>query len=219
MIKLNKFIACAAAVASIGFASTASAFGKSYTVSITNITKGIYFTPFLVTTHSSAADLFEVGTPASEELGVMAEGGDVSGLVSVLEASGQARSIATGEGLLAPGQTVEFEVEAWGRDRLSATAMLLPTNDAFAGLDSVALPRFGSHTYYALAYDAGTEANDELCMSIPGPMCGGEPFSPEDEGEGYVIPHAGIHGEGELSRAEYNWQGAVVKVVITRNRY
>lgn len=41
--------------------------------------------------------------------------------------------------------------------------MLIPTNDAFVGMDSIAIPTEpGTYTYYLNAYDAGTELNDEL---------------------------------------------------------
>ena len=44
-------------------------------VSITNLTQGNYFTPRLVVAHTDAADLFEVGTPASTALAWLAEAG------------------------------------------------------------------------------------------------------------------------------------------------
>jgi hypothetical protein len=46
--------------------------------------------------------------------------------------------------------------------------MLNPTNDSFVALNNVRLPRFG-RTYTAIAYDAGSEINDELCVNIPSP--------------------------------------------------
>ena len=92
--------------------------------------------------------------------------------------------------------------------------MLLPTNDTFVGLDAVRLPLRGKATFYANAYDAGSEPNDELCVNIPGPTCGGIGISAEEGGEGYVFPSPGIHGEGDLSVAQYNWQGPVAKVTV-----
>ena len=96
--------------------------------------------------------------------------------------------------------------------------MLLPTNDTIVALRSKALPwyRHGKMTYYMKAYDGGSETNDELCANIPGPHCAGVPFSPEDEGEGYIYPSPGIHGEADLSRATYNWHGPVAMVTIVR---
>jgi hypothetical protein len=62
-----------------------------------------------------------------------------------------------------PG-SVSGTLELSPRNRhLSVVAMLLPTNDAFAGLDSVEIPRKpGTYVYFLPAYDAGTEANDEV---------------------------------------------------------
>ena len=45
--------------------------------------------------------------------------------------------------------------------------MLVNTNDAFTGLDSVKL-RGGTHVYEVGAYDAGTEVNNESASHIPG---------------------------------------------------
>lgn len=53
--------------------------------------------------------------------------------------------------------------------------MLVTTNDAFAALNGVRLPRRGSTSFSSVAYDAGSEANTENCSDIPGPPCG-NPF-------------------------------------------
>ena len=67
------------------------------------------------------------------------------------------------------------------------------------------------------AYDSGTEENDELCNNIPGPQCGGDGFD-EADGEGYVVPHAGLHGEAELERKLYSWGDPVAMVTIRMMR-
>ena len=190
-----------------------------YTVEVTNITSGIVFTPFIVAAHRDRdrVAFFEVGETASDELAAIAEAGDIGPMRARLEALPPRLigDIAQTDGLLQPGASATVElVTTRTMDHLSLAAMLLPTNDSFSALNSVALPRRGSVTFYAPAYDAGTELNDEYCMSIPGPQCGGTALSPEDSGEGYVFPSPGIHGEAELSRAAYNWQGPVIKVVV-----
>ncbi|MEJ2742738.1 MAG: spondin domain-containing protein [Gammaproteobacteria bacterium] len=67
-------------------------------------------------------------------------------------------------GLLAPSTTSEavtFDTEDF--PYLSLLTMLIPTNDAFAGLDSLEIPTTpGTYTYTLNAYDAGTELNDEI---------------------------------------------------------
>lgn len=191
----------------------------TYLITITNITKNIQFTPFLATTHRSDVQLFEVGTAASEDLAKIAEGGDISPLKATLEANNRVIDTAASAGLLMPGASVSMEIEAGKypalNGKLSLVSMLLPTNDNFVALNSVALPNKGTKTYFANAYDAGSELNDESCANIPGPTCGGEGYSVEG-GEGYIYPAPGIHGEGDLSSAMYDWDGAVVKVAVKR---
>ncbi|BFM06056.1 spondin domain-containing protein [Halioxenophilus aromaticivorans] len=188
---------------------------KTYKVTITNITKSIAFTPFIAATHNKATDFYSVGEPASEELAALAEGGDVVPLMDTLLVNHRVNDIETTEGLLQPGNSVSFTITtAPGARFFSTAAMLLPTNDTFVGLDTVRLPLRGKATFYAHAYDAGSEMNDELCISIPGPTCGGEGVSAGEDDEGYVYPSPGIHGEGDLSTATYNWQGPVAKVTI-----
>lgn len=192
---------------------------RKYEITLTNITKGISFTPFLATSHNRHIALFEVGESASEEVGAVAEGGDISGLKDQLDQSHRVADTAATEGLLVPGASTTFTLESGrGYGRFSLISMLLPTNDSMAALMGAKLPKRGSATYFMNAYDAGTETNDESCAHIPGPQCGGVPFSPEDNGEGYIFPAAGIHGEGDLSREAYQFDGPVVKVTVTRVR-
>lgn len=102
--------------------------------------------------------------------------------------------------------------------------MLIPTNDAFVALNGVDLPRnFEPVTFDAIAYDAGTEINDELCASIPGPNfieCGGPGGggAPAAGAEGYVHVHAGIHGVGDLNEARRDWRNPTARVVVRRVR-
>jgi hypothetical protein len=67
----------------------------------------------------------------------------------------------------------------------------------------------------ALAYDAGSEMNDELCSNIPGPQCGGAPFS-MGLAEGYVHISRGISGEGDLAASAYDWRNPVARVSVSR---
>ena len=94
--------------------------------------------------------------------------------------------------------------------------MLLPTNDTFVAVNSMSLPkRASSGLALALAYDAGSEENDELCVNIPGPHCGGSPFS-AGLAEGYVHISRGISGEGDLYASDYDWRNPVAHVSIRR---
>ncbi len=210
-------------------ASSASANGYAtrYEVTITNITKGQTFTPILAATHSPSISIFELGSPASTELEILAEGGDTAPLAGVIDAAGG--STTASEGLLAPGESVSLVVEARrGRNVLSVAAMLIPTNDTFFALNGVRLPWFGPRSYDAPGYDAGTEANDQSCGSMPGPRCGGEGHSPgPNEGdEGFVHIGNGFHDLGEvdedgnevLGPFTYDWRNSVARVVVRRIR-
>ena len=66
----------------------------------------------------------------------------------------------------------------------------------------------------ANAYDAGTETNDELRSTVAG--LGGETYSPNDSGEGYVTIHAGVHGIGDLDAATMDWRNPVAEIIIER---
>jgi len=145
---------------------------RVYSVTVTNITKATQFTPIAAATHTRAIALFELGQPASTELADVAESGSIGALAAALEGSAAVNSVAATEGLLAAGDSVTFEISANRRTRnLSMAAMILPTNDSFMALDTVRLPHYGSVTYRASGYDAGSEPNDELCANIPGPTC------------------------------------------------
>ncbi len=193
--------------------------GKVYEVTVTNLTRGQNFTPILAASHRSLNyPFFNAGEPASEALAALAEGGDTAPLNNVLNANPRVYQTVTTNGLLAPGESVTFQLKVRsGRDRISLVAMLVPTNDAFFSLQNLPLPRGHRRVVeYGPAYDAGTEPNDELCVNIPGPYCSGEGGSPGAGGEGFVHIHAGIHGSGDLTTADFDWRNPVVRVVITR---
>ena len=210
-------------------AATASASNlPTYEVTVTNVTRGQTFTPILVTTHRPSIALFELGAPASPELEVLAEDGGTGPFVALLESLGRTvGDVTSGDSLLAPGESVSFEIEGnpW-RHVLSVAAMLIPTNDTFFAIDSVRLPRYGQSTFLANAYDSGTEFNDQSCANMPGPRCGGEGLSAAaGEGdEGFVYISNGFHDLGTedangfevLGPAVYDWRNPVARVTVKR---
>jgi archaellum component FlaF (FlaF/FlaG flagellin family) len=189
----------------------------SYEVTITNITNSINFTPILVSSHRKGVSLYEPGSPASDELTAIAEGGDIAPLTAVLQDDSRVADVQNSAGLLGPGESVTVTVSAkHGARNISIASMMLPTNDGFIALNSVKAPRHGTATYYSPGYDAGTEPNDELCISIPGPTCGGVGLSPDAGGEGYVHINRGIHGIGDLAPDVYDWRNPVARITISR---
>ena len=192
----------------------------TYQVNITNLVPAQIFTPVLVATHNSSATLFTPGIPASAELGTLAETGNVTPLTTLLNADTNVMDVQNSGGLHGPGNTGGVVVT--GSDtfnRLSLAAMLIPTNDAFVGL-STTLPAAGEiKVLYAYAYDAGTEVNDERCASIPGPSypeCGGPGTGgAPGGGEGMVLIHSGIRGDGDFGRS-CDWKNPVARITIRK---
>ena len=189
-----------------------------YEVTITNLTRGETFTPFMVATHKKGTHIFRLGEPASPELAAIAEGGDFGPLSTQLMDSGVAYDIATNGALLAPGASTTIMVKmAKGFKYISLTSMMIPTNDAFIAVNGIRGPKQNrKRVVMSPAYDAGSEPNDELCANIPGPVCGGAGGSPDADGEGYVHIHAGIQGIGDLNSADFDWRNPTARIVIKR---
>ncbi len=166
----------------------------SISVSVTNLTHGLHFTPLAVSLHKDSFHFFEAGGQASNNLQAMAEGGDIAGLVT--DATNAAEKIVSNpaEGLLAPGATTDniafSRTEGDAFQYLSAVAMVLPSNDGFMGLNSWKVPTEpGTYTINVNAYDAGTEANNELIVDGSGAVgVIGIPAAPGGD--------AGINGTG-----------------------
>ncbi len=163
-------------------------------IKLTNLTQGLHFTPILITAHSSENNLFTTATPASTALQTMAEGGNIEPLITEATAANSDMVANPAEGLLAPtSSTMASLTTSDGNNYLSLTAMLLPTNDGFVGLDSWMIPsEAGTYTIYLNAYDAGTEANDERVVDGSGAL--GTPGIPAAPGG-----NAGMNGSGVTS--------------------
>jgi hypothetical protein len=222
--------------ASLLYAPLGFAGDRELQVEVTNLTNAIYFTPLLVAMHDRNTHLFELGIPASEHLQAMAEGGDLSGLISDLQITGHSYVENPASGLLAPGASTQavFNTTRWGERRLSIVGMLLPTNDGFVGADSIKLPKHrGTYTYYLYGYDAGTEANDEIITGGGAPNTPGIPADPGmNAGSGGIASvgpdynqtvhiHRGnigdrdpLGGDSDLDARIHTWQGPVAKVVV-----
>jgi len=215
-------VAIAIAAGTVPFGS-ALAQDRGFEVTVTNLTRGQQFTPILVASHREGVRLFDLGSPASPQLATLAEEGNTAPLAALLGSMPEVKDIAVSAGLLDPGASVSIFVEAGGRfDRVSLAAMLIPTNDGFFAIDDAEGPNGNrTLTLYSPAYDAGSEVNDELCASIPGPFfdeCGGPGGGAMVAGgeEGYVHIHAGIHGIGDLNAAARDWRNPVAQIAIRR---
>jgi len=205
-------------------------------ISVQNLTQGIHFTPFIIAGHDDQTHLFEVGKAASTSLQMMAEGGNISGLASDVMASGGEVLSNPNMGLLAPAGMIEaFDFDSGANGYLSITSMLLPTNDAFAGVDAWKIPtEAGSYVLFLNAYDAGTEANNELLTANSGaPGVLGIPADPGgmtgSGGSGVAMSdtNTSVHihrgslgdddnagGKSDLDNTVHRWLNPVLKVTI-----
>ena len=193
---------------------------RTYRVTIENLTSGQPISPALYVAHTRQVDLFEVGQPASQAVADVAE--DAIAQTGINQLTGAPGVAAVGAGPSAPigprGRG-SFEFTTQGNANVfSFVAMLVNTNDAFIGLDSVQLTG-ARQTFDVNVYDAGSEVNDQLASNIPGPCCGDTGRNGTNE-NGFIAPHPNIQaGVGDLSPAQYGWfPGSVARVTIERVR-
>jgi len=196
--------------------SLAHAGGDSvYRVTITNATSHQVLTPALLIAHDARFRLFSVGAVASDGLAYQAENGDPSIVHGEVAGAAGVADIRTG-GLILPGQSESIDIVADKKSLLTYTAMLATTNDGFASLNGVELPK-KSAQYFAYAYDAGSEMNNETCTYIPGPPCTMESGNARSEtGEGFISIHNGIHGGNDLNPKQLDWRGPVAVITVER---
>lgn len=216
----------------------------TWDVSVLNLTHGNHFTPLLLTAHDQSTHLFEVGSAASLPIEHMAECGHLNPLLATTEVgAADADTIADPNGgALAPGSSTMASLTTTAT-HLSIVAMVLPTNDAFVGLDSLQVPTVaGTYTYYLNAYDAGTEGNDEVLTTTGTcgytdtglmPAAPGGDSDTAGSGSGVVAfgsddTNTNIHihrgalgdaiadgsGKSDLVSSIHRWQNPVAKITI-----
>jgi hypothetical protein len=189
--------------------------GRRYKVTVTNLTRGQVITPPVAIVHDDAYRLFDLGSPAIPELAALAEDGNAAPLRALLETDPSVLGTEMASSPVMPGATSIFEVTVHGPYRfLTVAGMLATSNDAFFAVRGESIPAAGVRTVEAEAYDAGSEANLELCRDVPGPPCGNGGVRHTDGAEGYVHVHAGIHGIGDLVPAQHDWRNPVTEVRI-----
>lgn len=214
---------------------TSSIMAAEVDVKIVNATGGNYFTPLLVTAHPDSTTLFSTGETATTSLQKMAEGGDIADLASDVTAIGAAVVTNPATGLLAPGKsTTAMLTTDTSNTHLSIVAMILPTNDGFVALNSWKVPtEAGTYTVTLNAYDAGTEANNEVINGGGALGVLGIPADPggdvatggtgvDAKAEGFVHIHRGVLGDtnsmggiSDLKSTKHRWLNPIAKAIIT----
>lgn len=212
--------------------------GKTYRVTITNLTPGQPLTPPVLLTHSNRTGIFELGEEASSDIQALAENGNSGPLLTTLSGDLDVHDVVEGLAPLIPANnpgavgfesSATFTIRARGRARyLSFASMLICTNDGFTGLDTVRLPK-KRVTIYSVAYDARTEENTEDFIDMVPPCQGligvgsGDPgtgtSNPLIGEDGIIIPHVGIIGGNDLIPGVHGWTDPVARIVIERVRH
>ena len=223
---LKSSLAALAIVAAVGLAGPAASVGGDggrgvYEIKVTNLTKGQDFAPIVAASHRRGVRFFKLGQPASRQLESLAEEGDIGPLERVLRANRRVLDTDSTFRHVRPGRSVTLRVRFDGPfNRISLAGMLVPTNDGFVALNGVRGPGDRAPlTLRAPGYDAGSEANDELCTSLPAParFCGATPRpGPAPDAEGFVHIHRGIQGIGNLDEAVSDWRNPIAEIVIRR---
>jgi len=186
------------------------------TIEVTNLAFGQPLGRFFVMSHSDEVPpLFELGNPATNALALLAETGDPQYLVHSY--TGRPGVFYVGiHDFGAPyegGESTHITLPVTEvYNYITIAAMAVNTNDCFVAVNGVQLD-VGDSPFLGLGYDAGSEENNEMCSSVPGPAC--PPDSGNEDsgnGEGFVHVHRGISGIGDLSAEAYKWLNPMIRV-------
>lgn len=249
-----KTLALTSAISSALLMTSITSVAQELEITVSNLTNGIYFTPLLVAAHDANTFAFRSGTTASTELATLAEGGNPAPLKTLLDNANANTSVnpvaaeaaldpleelPEGDpGFLAPGVSTSLVLSTDDENnRLSFAAMLLPTNDGFVGLDSWKIPtEAGTYSINLNAYDAGTEANDEILVGeaggvlgtpgipgCPGGLCGTDASGvTTTESNTKVHIHRNVLGDSDdaggisdLDNTAHRWLNPVARITIT----
>lgn len=196
-------------------------------VTVTNLTAGQPMSPLLLALNTGAT-AWTTGEPASAGLEHLAEGGDSSMLAAEITAAGGIAEVK-GAAAIGPGASESHEIsfKANANALLTLAAMLVNTNDAFTGLAALpvgALAVGDRMSRELLAWDAGSEANEETAASIPGPAGGGEGFNAaRSDALDAVRIHAGVVSSDDglassVLKGKHRFDNPVMKLEIERIR-
>ncbi len=209
--------------------------GKTYKVTISNLTPGQPFSPLVLVTHSDKTGIFTVGETASFDIQEIAENGNNKPLMATLGVDVEVHEVVAGAVPLVPANnpggtgfasSETFMITTRGKAKfLSFASMLICTNDGFTGLDTVKLPK-KKMTVFSVAYDARTETNTEDFADMVPPCQGLIGVSSGDSGtgttdpmlaeDGVVIPHVGIIGGDDLLPGVHGWGDPVAMIEIEK---
>ena len=200
--------------------------GVEFKVTLTNLTVGApaqggqIFSPPIFVTHGHGFSIGASGEAASAELTALAETGNNGPLAALTmgsDAVGSVHAFSTSTPeVVFPGAFVSAVVSASSdMGYLSLATMLVATNDGIVLANSLPLfdedgnPR--SFTMDLIAYDAGTEDNNELATHVPGPPFEGGERAPTADP---IMAHPGIAGIGDVG-ATFGWTEPTATVTVS----
>jgi hypothetical protein len=223
----------------------ASVHAVDFNVKVTNLTHGMYLGDVQIAAHPQNQGVPISGDASGTGIQTLAETGDVSDLVAEFEANSTSPDLATltdtGDGKTGPGESIAADfTSAAANVRLTILSKISPTNDGFVALNSIIIPTEpGLYTFNMIAYDAGTEANDEvvyvgtdtvgvqgIAIAALGDMNTGTNGSgaagPDNNTTIHV--HRGVLGDdldssgiSDLDITTHRWLNPVARVIITVN--
>ena len=169
---------------------------QSFQLTLSNLSSNQPLSPLAIAIHGESYAAWSIGEESSIGLEKLAESGDGTDFLAEATGSG-AYSIEVGAGLVLPGEseTLEFDSISYDDLQLTFASMFVNTNDAFIGKKGLDLANFDigdEVTVLIPVYDAGTERNNELSGTIPGPADGGEGYNAERDDVNVVSRHPGV---------------------------
>ncbi|MGR5210650.1 spondin domain-containing protein [Vibrio rotiferianus] len=198
-----------------------------YTINVANLTANQPMSPLAILAHNDKYKLFEIGKSASVELEHLAEGGSNAELLALKDSNDYVYQALSGNGLVLPGgsDSVTFTVDPHKAGYVSVASMFVNTNDAFVGETGLSLKSLAVGESYQMSmnvWDSGTELNDELSATIPGPAGGGEGFNAARNDTNDVVTfHAGVISKDDglansALSANHRFLNPGAKLTITR---
>lgn len=203
----------------------------TYQITFTNLSSQLV-TPPVVAIHDSSIHLFQIGEVASDQVQAIAEMGDNAPLVAFATDAANAAVVSAagvaGDGPFGPNGTTTLSLTTDQPDHVfSAVNMVICTNDAIAGFDSISLPTGTDPlTLTAVVYDAGTRQNQSDSETFFPPPCrvGDVVEAPLEDPRLAIGPHAGYTGlnvptEGPAAGLDFTLTTGdqVLQVEIVRN--
>ncbi len=201
----------------------------SYEITVTNLSNNQPLSPLAALLHDGEYKAWSVGASASSGLEYLAEGGDNSTFIS--DDAAMLMDSASGAAPVGPGASDTLIITRDGLTSemasvlsITLASMLVNTNDGFTGmtgLDVSALDVGDTVKHYLPIYDAGTEANDELAGTIPGPADGGEGYNASRGDVDYVARHPGVVSKDDgysssVLDASHRFDSPIAKLVVKR---